>query len=199
MTKKVSILFTFSILIFFTLTLFSQQPCMMGGPREPMVAMCMGPMAQMACFPKGPQFDDDDFILGNCCGKRGFALKELIEELDLTDEQELKLIDMKYEHQKEVINLRKELQKKFVELRKEFQKENPDLKIIDKLVEEIESLKVAIKKSKIHFIMSLRSVLTKEQWEKLKEQAFDDEDEFPRRKRMIKRIEIEEKEVKTKK
>lgn len=104
---------------------------------------------------------------------KGLQMKEFDDDLDLTPEQEAKIVDIRFAHHQEILPLRRDLQKKKIELIAELDKENPNQQVLDKLSDEMNAIMGKIKKSKLHFLLSIKSVLTKEQWEEAKEDFLD--------------------------
>ena len=118
---------------------------------------------------------------------KGMQMRELIEELNLTPEQETKMVDLRFTHQQEIIPLQRDLQKKRIELKAELEKENPNIQLLDKLSDEISALMGKIKKARLHFLLSIKSILTKEQWQIAKGNFFEEEgNDFGLRGRMRK-------------
>ncbi len=115
--------------------------------------------------------------MGRGEGPRGktMQMRDFIDDLDLTPEQQAKMVDLRFAHRQELLPLERDLQKKRIELENELSKENPNLQIVDKLSDEISAIKAKIKKSRLHFLLSLKSVLTPEQWQKAKEQFIERE------------------------
>lgn len=102
-------------------------------------------------------------------GGRRMAMRDLPDDLDLTLEQQNKVIDLRFSHEQETLSLRRDLMKKRAEFKAELDKENPSQAMLDKISDEMTALQGKMKKSKIHFFLSLKSILTKEQWQKAKE------------------------------
>lgn len=121
-------------------------------------------------FAQGPMMNKGDFHKG-----KGMQMREFIEDLDLTPEQESKLVDIKFAHQQEILPLQRDLEKKRLEFKAELEKENPNQQVLDKISDEMSALMGKIKKSKLHFLLSMKSVLTNEQWKKAKEHFMERE------------------------
>jgi Spy/CpxP family protein refolding chaperone len=107
---------------------------------------------------------------------RGEGMRGFCEDLNLTTEQQTKMIDLKFVHEQEVLVLKKDMMKKRMELKAELDKENPSVTVLDKLTDDMSALQGKMKKSKLHFLLSLKTVLTKEQWLQAKER-FDERGE----------------------
>lgn len=101
--------------------------------------------------------------------EKRMEMREFVDDLNLTPEQQLKMIDLRFAHHQEMLPLQKDLQKKRIELKSELDKESPNQQVLDKLTDEMSAIMAKIKKSKLHFLLSLKSVLTKEQWQEAKE------------------------------
>jgi len=112
---------------------------------------------------------------GNGPKGKGMQMREFVEDLDLTPEQEAKMVDISFAHHQEILPLQRDLQKKRIELKAELEKENPNQMVLDKLSDEMSAIMGKIKKSKLHFLLSMKSVLTKEQWQKAKEHFMERE------------------------
>ncbi len=104
----------------------------------------------------------------------GRGMEDLLEDLNLTQEQETKLVDLKFAHQQEVLPLKRDLTKKRIELKSELEKENPNKATLEKLTDEISVLQAKIQKSKLNFLLSLKTVLTPVQWRKVKENFMEE-------------------------
>lgn len=113
---------------------------------------------------------------------KGGSDEDFLEELDLTMEQQNKIVDLKFNFEQEVLPLRRDLQKKRLELKGELDKENIDKAKVERLSDEMSALHGKIQKARLNLLLSIKSVLTKEQWEKAKESFFEKRRE--RRKRM---------------
>ena len=100
-------------------------------------------------------------------------MADCFRDMDLTPEQESKMIDQKFAHQQEILPIKRDLMKKRLEMKAELDKENPNPAVLDKLSDEITALEGKIKKSRLHFLLSIRTVLTKEQWQKAKENLME--------------------------
>ncbi len=120
----------------------------------------LGASAQMHRAQGGP---------GQCM----MGMNDGFQDLGLTPEQEEKIIDQKFAHQQEILPFKRDLMKKRLEMKAELDKENPNQALLDKLSDEITALDGKIKKSRLHFLLSIRTVLTKEQWMKAKENLME--------------------------
>ena len=93
----------------------------------------------------------------------------LAEKLDLTDEQRETIKAQREEHREKIKEMREELASSMKELHAELEKEDPDRRTIDGIVEKICELREDMLKERVNTILSLREILTAEQFAELKE------------------------------
>lgn len=113
-------------------------------------------------------------------GPGGMGMRGCFEDLDLTPDQENKIIDQKFQHMQETLPLKRDLQKKQLEMKTELDKDAPSQAVLDRISDEITALQGKLKKSRLHFILSIRSILTKEQWQEAKESLLERRERGPR-------------------
>lgn len=89
----------------------------------------------------------------------------LHERLNLSAEQEQKLMSLRTVHQQQMIDMRAELQKLRLDIRAEMRKDNPDLRAIENLVRRQESLRTEQQLARIKHWNEVRNILTPEQRE----------------------------------
>jgi Spy/CpxP family protein refolding chaperone len=104
--------------------------------------------------------------LGPCRGKN-LTDKEKIEKFtgipNLTDDQVKKIMDIKEQHLKQVTAKKALLKEKNAHLKVLMTQDKPDQKEIDKTVNEINSIKSDLMKSRIDMQLKIRALLTDEQ------------------------------------
>ncbi|HNQ77681.1 MAG TPA: periplasmic heavy metal sensor [Acidobacteriota bacterium] len=103
----------------------------------------------------------------------GMQMSECFRGLELTPEQESKIIDQKFAHQQEILPIKRDLMKKRLEMKAELDKENPNQAVLDRISDEMNALEGKMKKSKLHFLLSIRTILTKEQWQEAKQDLME--------------------------
>lgn len=94
---------------------------------------------------------------------------EAVEEIWLTDTQVDRLREISTGSQRESIRTRSEVQLLQLDLKSLLQQDNPDIKKIDSLIDNISAKQAEMKKSRIHSMLEMKDVLTDEQQDKLKE------------------------------
>jgi len=102
-------------------------------------------------------------------GPHGMQMRDCFDDLNLTPEQENKIIDQRFAHKQEVLPIQKDLLKKKIELKAELDKDVPDQAKLDRISDELAALQGKLKKAQLHFLLSIKSILTKEQWQEAKE------------------------------
>jgi Spy/CpxP family protein refolding chaperone len=128
-----------------------------GGARPGLrAAMPRGPMA-------GPNQDG--------AGLRMLRRPDVQKELGITDEQRKKLEDLAFNAEKAAIQGRAGMQVAWLELARIESAENPDRAAIDKKIQEISQAQASLMRAEINARLDVRSLLTKEQREKLQNLA----------------------------
>jgi Spy/CpxP family protein refolding chaperone len=102
-----------------------------------------------------------------------FDNPKVVKEIGLTPQQVQKLDDLQYAHQKEMIDLRRDVQIKMLDLRQEMQKDDPNPKVIDRLIDEGGQLRAKVQKARLHHILDVKAILTPEQWQKARTMLCD--------------------------
>ena len=128
-----------------------------GGPQPGLRAMM--PRAPMA----GPNQDG--------AGLRMLRRPEVQKELGITDEQRKKLEDLAFNVEKAAILGRAAMQVSWLELSRLESAENPDRAAIDKKIQEISQAQASLMRAEINARLDVRTLLTKEQREKLQNLA----------------------------
>jgi len=94
---------------------------------------------------------------------------DVMKELDLTDAQRTKLAEIRDRQMRKGIHARADLSIAGLDLRKLIQADKPDQRAIDSQVDRIATLRATQRKSQIAAMLEMRSVLTDEQRQKLKD------------------------------
>lgn len=90
-------------------------------------------------------------------------------ELNLTPEQEQKLLEIRQKHAREVLPLRQELQKKHLELRQLWHVEKPNASTIEEKMKEMVPLQVKLRMKALEMRNEMKALLTPEQLKKFEE------------------------------
>lgn len=88
------------------------------------------------------------------------------EKLNLTEEQKEKIQDLKLKLQKELLPIQAELRNAEAELKTMLLEKQPDLRAVNKKIDQISKLQADIKKLKIRHQFDVRNLLTPEQQKK---------------------------------
>ncbi len=97
------------------------------------------------------------------------AIENLVQELNLTPEQQEQIKKQRNEQAQKTKALRNRLQAKRKQLREELEKQAVDKNKIDSLVVEIKSLMGQQLEHRVERVISMSEILTPEQFEKMKE------------------------------
>lgn len=92
---------------------------------------------------------------------------DLAGRLNLTAEQKEKIANLRLTFKEETLELRTELTRKRLEIQKLLLEESPNLTRVYALVDEMAPIQAEIQKKALEFRLKLKSLLTKEQLEKL--------------------------------
>lgn len=103
---------------------------------------------------------------GMMCSHTPAAPQRMFEALNLTDDQKAKIEDLQLTHQKAMLPLRTELQSKMTSLRLLQTEEKPDLKKIDQLIDDAQTLRSKMQKARVRHQQEIRKILTPEQQKK---------------------------------
>ena len=98
-----------------------------------------------------------------------FQNPKVVQALGLTPEQQQKLDDMRYQYRKEAVNHRRDMQLNRLDLERELDKENPDVKVVDRLMDQQGALRNQMGKARVHHLLDAKKVLTPEQWAKARQ------------------------------
>jgi len=98
-----------------------------------------------------------------------FHNPKVVQALGLTPEQQQKLEDMRYQYRKETVNLKRDMELSRLDLEKEMDKENPDVKVVDRLLDQQGALRNQMSKARVHHLLDAKKVLTPEQWAKARQ------------------------------
>jgi len=129
-----------------------------------MVAALVGSAAAQGRGTKAPCSQGRRFVGKEWAGKYTFDPRR---RLNLTAEQKEKIADLRLTFKEETLELRAELRKKNLELQKLLLKESPDVTRVYGLVDEMAPIQAEIRKKTIEFWLNLKSLLTREQLDKL--------------------------------
>jgi len=102
-------------------------------------------------------------------GMRGGGMGMALRQLDLTDEQQKKMADIRDRQQRTAIRARADLSIAELDLRKLMRADAPDRRAIESQIEKIGSMRTSMQKSRIGMMFDMRTVLTQEQRDQLKQ------------------------------
>ena len=104
------------------------------------------------------------------CGRQGMSkgmcAKDCLKELDITDDQALKLQQMRFEKKKKMIEISSAVKIKRLELQKAFSENAPD-ETINAIASDLGRLQADKTMAFIGSILAARTILTEEQWKKM--------------------------------
>lgn len=129
-----------------------------------MVAGLVGSTAAHGWGTKAPRSQARRFAAKGWTGKYTFGPRS---RLDLTAEQKEKIANLRLTFQEENLELRTQLARKRLEIRKLLLGESSNLSRVYGLVDEMAPIQAEVHKKAIEFSFELKSLLTKEQLEKL--------------------------------
>lgn len=92
---------------------------------------------------------------------------DLYEELDLTQDQLLKIKQLRTESREKTLNLRHEIHMTFMEQKEELEKDAPDTKKLDATCDKISDSQKALMKLRLNDMLEVKKILTPEQNKKL--------------------------------
>ena len=128
------------------------------------VAGLVGSAAAQGRGTKTPGFQGRRFAAKAWPGKHTF---DLASRLNLTAEQKEKMANLRLTFKEETLELRTQIARKRLEVQKLLLEESPDLARVYALIDEMAPIQAEIQKKGIEFRLKLKSLLTKEQLEKL--------------------------------
>jgi len=119
------------------------------------------------------------FLIGTFCLATAWAqepperplrtrIRGMFEEINLTEQQREELTKLRLENQKEMIKLRADLKVLQLDLKTLLDAKEPDKAKVYAQVDKINNLRNEMTKKRIDFSLKTRTILTPEQWEKMK-------------------------------
>ena len=93
--------------------------------------------------------------------------QDIVKEIGLTDEQQEKLRKLVLSYEKEQIKTNADIQIAELELRDLMEQDNPNIKEVDKKIDEVGKLRIAAEKDKIHLMLDAKKILTPGQIERI--------------------------------
>lgn len=105
------------------------------------------------------------FGSGMGAGRMGMALGQL----DLTDEQKKRMADIRDRQARTAIRAQADLRIAELDLRKLMRADTPDRRAIESQIEKMGSMRTSMQKSRVGMMFDMRSVLTQEQRDQLKQ------------------------------
>ena len=115
-------------------------------------------------IPSNGALAQDDLLGGLDAGKARFH-----ELLNLTEEQKEQLRALDREFMKTEIKMNAEIDILKLDLEDQIESDKPDMRKIDKIVDEISQIEGKMMKARIYSLLEKRKVFTEEQWSKLKD------------------------------
>ncbi len=113
---------------------------------------------------KAPRSQSRRFVGKEWLAKRTL---DLASRLNLTAEQKEKIANLRLSFKEETLELRTQITRKRLEMQKLLLEASPDLTKVNALVDEMAPIQAGIQKKAIEFRLKLKSLLTKEQLDKL--------------------------------
>ena len=95
-------------------------------------------------------------------------IRGMLNEINLTEQQREELTKLRLENQKEMIKLRADLRVLQLDLKTLLDAKEPDKTKVYAQVDKINNLRNEMTKKRIDFSLKTRTILTPEQWEKIK-------------------------------
>lgn len=96
-------------------------------------------------------------------GQHRSGMQGLCQGMDLTDDQQSKIVDLRLKLQKELLPLRTELQGKVAEIQLMKTETAPNLNKIDKLIDNTQEVRAKMAKIRVRHQLEIRNLLTPEQ------------------------------------
>ena len=128
------------------------------------VAGLVGSAAAHGWGTKATGFRDQRFAAKGWTGKHTFGPRS---RLNLTAEQKEKIANLRLTFKEKTLELRSQLARKRLEIQKLLLEESPDLTGVYGLVDEMASIQAEIQKKAIEFWLKLKSLVIREQLDKL--------------------------------
>jgi Spy/CpxP family protein refolding chaperone len=95
------------------------------------------------------------------------VMKKIAHDIGLNDDQIKKIENAGFLADQEKLDLRHEIEKNRLEIRHLMSADKPDEGAIYSLLDKIGALQTKVKKNRVGLMLKIRSMVTKEQWEKL--------------------------------
>ena len=104
-------------------------------------------------------------------GMQGFRARraEVMKELDLTDAQKTKIADIRDRQMRKGIQQQADLRIASLDLGKLMRADKPDQRAIDSQIDKMATMRASLQKARIGAMLEMRSVLTDDQRQKLKD------------------------------
>lgn len=93
----------------------------------------------------------------------------VVEKLKLTSQQQSQLEDINFQHKSKMIDIRHDMQLKMLDMRHELAKDNPSEATLDKLADQMASIRARMMKERFAHMLAVKKVLTPEQWTMVKQ------------------------------
>ncbi len=94
---------------------------------------------------------------------------KVAEKLNLTAQQKSQLEDINFQHQTKMVDIRHDMQLKMLDMRHELSKDSPSEAALDKLADQMASIRANMMKERFAHMLAVKKVLTPEQWNMVKE------------------------------
>lgn len=104
-------------------------------------------------------------------GGHGPGRMDYVGELNLTKEQLAQVKDLQRESRKKAVEIKGKIQVKRIDFDAEIQKDNPDQKLLEKLIDELTALHSQQYRAKLESRVKMMTLLTPEQKQKLSERS----------------------------
>ncbi|MBF0291435.1 MAG: periplasmic heavy metal sensor [Nitrospinae bacterium] len=104
-------------------------------------------------------------------GGRGHGRMDYISELNLSKEQLAQVKDLQRDSRKTAVEIKGKIALKRIDFDEEMQKEKPDMKVLERLIDELTALHAQQYKAKLESRVKMMSLLTQEQKQKLSERS----------------------------
>ena len=146
----------------------------------------MVPLIVIALFLSGLTANAGTFAYGNekaaYCKKPG-NIEKISEELGLTPEQQELIKKQRAEFMEKNKDLGKRFRSKRVELKKELEKPKVDKATVDKIIADLKELTGEKLQNRVDKILSMKQILTPEQFDKLSEKTYERKERFMKKRR----------------
>jgi len=95
---------------------------------------------------------------------------KVVKELGLTAQQQQQLEELSYKQQREKLDAKYQLDQKRLALRQEMDKDTPSEAAVNKAIDEMTAAQARMEKMRFAHLQAMRTILTPEQWSKMKQQ-----------------------------